>query len=77
MNDKTRDIFRQAITEVFDQYPEDDKEINKMYIPDPFVEVLTKQLINRTLLVTRNAIDNGITDPVQIEKIVKEYFDVK
>jgi hypothetical protein len=76
MNDKTRDIFRQAITEVFDQYPEDDKEINKMYIPDPFVEVLTKQLINRTLLVTRNAIDNGITDSVQIENLVKKYFDI-
>ena len=76
MNDKTRDIFRQAITEVFDQYPEDNKEINKMYVPDAFTEVFTKQLINRTLLVTRNAIDNGITDPVQIEKIVKKYFDI-
>jgi hypothetical protein len=76
MNDKTRDIFRQAITEVFDQYPEDDKEINKMYIPDPFVEVLTKQLINRTLLVTRNAIDNGVTDLVEIENLVKKYFDI-
>lgn len=76
MNDKTRDIFRQAITEVFDQYPEDDKEINKMYIPDPFVEVLTKQLINRTLLVTRNAIDNGVTDFVEIKNLVKKYFDI-
>jgi hypothetical protein len=76
MNDKTRDIFRQAITEVFDLYPEDSKEINKMYVPDAFTEVFTKQLINRTLLVTRNAIDNGITDPVQIEKIVKKYFDI-
>jgi len=76
MNAKTRDIFRQAVTEVFDQYPEDDKEINKMYIPDPFVEVFTKQLINRTLLLTRNAIDNGITDPVQIEHLVKQYFTV-
>jgi hypothetical protein len=76
MNDKTRDIFRQAITEVFDLYPEDDKEINKMYVPDAFTEVFTKQLINRTLLVTRNAIDNGITDPVQIEKIVKQYFGI-
>jgi hypothetical protein len=47
-----------------------------MYIPDPFVEVLTKQLINRTLLVTRNAIDNGITDSVQIENLVKKYFDI-
>jgi hypothetical protein len=76
MNDKTRDIFRQAITEVFDLYPEDNEEINKMYVPDAFTEVFTKQLINRTLLVTRNAIDNGITDPVQIEKIVKKYFDI-
>jgi hypothetical protein len=76
MNDKTRDIFRQAITEVFDLFPEDNEEINKMYIPDPFVEVLTKQLINRTLLVTRNAIDNGITDSVQIENLVKKYFDI-
>jgi hypothetical protein len=76
MNDKTRDIFRQAITEVFDLYPEDDKEINKMYVPDAFTEVFTKQLINRTLLVTRNAIDNGITDSVQIENLVKKYFDI-
>jgi hypothetical protein len=76
MNDKTRDIFRQAITEVFDLYPEDDKEINKMYVPDAFTEVFTKQLINRTLLVARNAIDNGITDLVEIEKIVKQYFDI-
>jgi hypothetical protein len=76
MNDKTRDIFRQAITEVFDLFPEDNEEINKMYIPDPFVEVLTKQLINRTLLVTRNAIDNGVTDLVEIENLVKKYFDI-
>ena len=76
MNDKTRDIFRQAITEVFDLYPEDNEEINKMYIPDPFVEVLTKQLINRTLLVTRNAIDNGVTDFVEIKNLVKKYFDI-
>ena len=76
MNDKTRDIFRQAITEVFDLFPEDNEEINKTYIPDPFVEVLTKQLINRTLLVTRNAIDNGITDLVEIENLVKKYFDI-
>ena len=76
MNDKTRDIFRQAITEVFDLYPEDNEEINKMYIPDPFVEVLTKQLINRTLLVTRSAIDNGISDLVEIENLVKKYFDI-
>jgi hypothetical protein len=76
MNDKTRDIFRQAITDVFDLYPEDNEEINKMYIPDPFVEVLTKQLINRTLLVTRSAIDNGITDLVEIENLVKKYFDI-
>lgn len=76
MNDKTRDIFWRAITEIFDQYPEDDKEINKMYVPDPFVEVFTKQLIDRTLLITRNAIDNGITDSVQIENLVKKYFDI-
>jgi hypothetical protein len=76
MNDKTRDIFSQAITDVFDLYPEDDKEINKMYVPDAFTEVFTKQLINRTLLVTRNAIDNGITDSVQIENLVKKYFDI-
>lgn len=76
MNDKTRDIFRQAITDVFYQYPEDDKEINKMYVPDAFTEVFTKQLINRTLLVTRNAIDNGITDLVEIENLVKKYFDI-
>jgi hypothetical protein len=76
MNDKTRDIFRQAITEVFDLFPEDNEEINKMYIPDPFVEVLTKQLINRTLLVTRNAIDNGVTDFVEIKNLVKKYFDI-
>jgi hypothetical protein len=77
MNDKIRDILRHTITEVFDQHPEDNKEISKMYVPDAFTEVFTRQLINRTLLVTRNAIDNGITDPVQIEKIVKEYFDVR
>jgi hypothetical protein len=47
-----------------------------MYIPDPFVEVLTKQLINRTLLVTRNAIDNGVTDFVEIKNLVKKYFDI-
>jgi hypothetical protein len=76
MNDKTRDIFRQAITEVFDLFPEDNEEINKMYIPDTFVEVLTKQLINRTLLVTRNAIDNGVTDFVEIKNLVKKYFDI-
>ena len=76
MNDKTRDIFRQAITEVFDLFPEDNEEINKMYIPDPFVEVFTKQLINRTLLVTRNAIDNGVTDFVEIKNLVKKYFDI-
>ena len=76
MNDKTRDILRQAITEVFDLFPEDNEEINKMYIPDPFVEVLTKQLINRTLLVTRNAIDNGVTDFVEIKNLVKKYFDI-
>ena len=76
MNDKTRDIFRQAITEVFDLYPEDNNEINKMYVPDAFTEVFTKQLINRTLLVTRNAIDNGVTDFVEIKNLVKKYFDI-
>ena len=76
MNNNITNIFRQAITEVFDQYPEDDNDISNMYVPDPFVEVFTKHLINRTLLVTRNAIDNGITDPVEIENLVKTYFDI-
>ena len=76
MNYKTKDIFRQAITEIFDQYPEDNKEINKMYVPDPFVEVFTKRILEKSLIITKNAIDNGITDPAHIEKIVKQYFGI-
>jgi hypothetical protein len=76
MNDKTRDIFRQAITKIFDQYPEDDKEINKMFVPDPFVTIFTKLIIEEALLVNRNAVTEGVYDINSLEKIVKKHFGI-
>jgi len=77
MNDKVRVISTQSIQEIFDSTDEYDIETKKMYIPDYYVSVFSKRLVSETLAITRNAINNGVTDSDQIEKIVKQYFDIK
>lgn len=77
MNGKVRVISTQSIQEIFDTTDEYDIETKKMYIPDYYASIFARRLINETIKVTTNAINNGIADPSQIEKIVKQYFDVK
>ena len=77
MNSKIRVISTQSIQEIFDTTDEYDIETKKMYIPDYYVSVFSKRLVSETLAITKNAIINGVTDPEQIENIVKQYFSVK
>ena len=77
MNSKIRVISTQSIQEIFDTTDEYDIETKKMYIPDYYVSVFAKRLVSETLAITKNAIINGVTDPEQIENIVKQYFSVK
>ncbi len=76
MNGKVRVISTQSIQEIFDTTDEYDIETKKMYIPDYYVGIFARRLINETIKVTTNALNNNITDPAHIEKIVKQYFGI-